>query len=75
MTRQFDYHPSTGEGILSSQAVSLHFQSVIEVANVCAAIDTLIDQDAVRVMIKVKGHQYRWSAGGSNLEKNIFRKG
>ena len=33
--------------ILSSQVVSLPFQSVIqEVANFCAAMDTLIDQDA-----------------------------
>ena len=35
-----------GGGILSSQVVSLPFQSVIlEVANFCAAMDTLIDQD------------------------------
>ena len=35
--------------ILSSQVVSLPLQSVIlmEVANVCAAMDTLIDQDVV----------------------------
>ena len=33
--------------ILSSQVVSLPLQSVIEVANVCAAMDTLIDQDVM----------------------------
>ena len=31
--------------ILSSQVVSLPLQSVIQVANFCAAMDTLIDQD------------------------------
>ena len=33
------------EVILSSQVVSLSLQSVMEVANFCAAMDTLIDQD------------------------------
>ena len=33
--------------ILSSQVVSLPFQSVMEVANFCAAMDTLIDQDGL----------------------------
>ena len=33
--------------ILSSQVVSLPFQSVMEVANFCAAMDTLIDQDGI----------------------------
>ena len=34
---------------MSSQVVSLPFQSVIqEVANFCAAMDTLIDQDEAR---------------------------
>ena len=38
--------------ILSSQVVSLPFQSVIqEVANFCAAMDTLIDEDAILVII------------------------
>ena len=38
----------TGISILSSQVVSLPFQSVIqEIANFCAAMDTLIDQDGV----------------------------
>ena len=32
--------------ILSSQVVSLPCKSVMEVANFCAAMDTLIDQDA-----------------------------
>ena len=39
--------------ILSSQAVSLPLQSVIqEVANFCAAIDTLIDQDGRTISIQ-----------------------
>ena len=42
--------------ILSSQVVSLPFQSVIqEVANFCAAMDTLIDQDAVIINVIVIG--------------------
>ena len=39
---------SQGYHILSSQVVSLPWQSVIqEVANFCAAMDTLIDQDGI----------------------------
>ena len=37
------------ESILSSQVVSLPLQSVIQVANFYAAMDTLIDQDSERV--------------------------
>ena len=40
--------PFTYTGILSSQVVSLPLQSV-DVANFCAAMDTLIDQDATQV--------------------------
>ena len=28
-----------------------------------------------RAIIKVKGHQYRWLAGGYNLEIGYFRRG
>ena len=28
-----------------------------------------------RAMIKVSGHQYRWLAGGYDLEMDIFRSG
>ena len=38
-----------GEDILSSQVVSLPLQLVMEVANFCAAMDTLIGQDVVRM--------------------------
>ena len=38
--------------ILSSQVVSLSFQSV----NFCAAMDTLIDQDAVVLEVVVNEH-------------------
>ena len=45
-----------GECILSSQVVSLPLQSVMEVANFCAATDTLIDQDEVNGACDNFGH-------------------
>ena len=42
-----------GRLILSSQVVLLPFQPVIEVANFCAAMDTLIDQDGVVLVIGI----------------------
>ena len=42
----FNYLDTLPKLILSSQVVSLPCKSVIQVANFCAAMDTLIDQDA-----------------------------
>ena len=47
--------------ILSSQVVSLPLQSVIQVANFCAPIETLIDQDG--------GHYKRGYYKGGIIEK------
>ena len=43
--RQTNTIKSITSFILNSQVVSLSLQSVMEVANFCAAMDTLIDQD------------------------------
>ena len=57
--------------ILSSQVVSLPFQSVIhmEVANFCAAMDTLIDQDGGCKLLCSNGHldRSRWYVCGITL--------
>ena len=44
-----DNYKVMGWYILSSQVVSLPCKSVIQVANFCAAMDTLIDQDGVDI--------------------------
>ena len=50
--------------ILSFQVVSLPLQSVMEVANFCAAMDTLIDEDDVlfkparRLMLMIQNNRY-----------------
>ena len=55
--------------ILSSQVVSLSLQSIIEVANFCAAMDTLIDQGAAASSLVA------WWAAVWRVERSILHWG
>ena len=52
-------HYFTVPPILSSQVVSLPLQSIMEVANFCAAMDTLIDQDVCLLNSKTDACFYK----------------